>query len=113
MRRERRLPGGNDFDAVFREGTVINGPFFVLRYRGRTDTDQGRWGIAVGKKLAPRATERNLLRRRLKTEVGRLERITPGDYVVVAKNQLKTCDASTIRRELERVVRKLGKANEA
>ena len=107
MRRERRLPGGTAFDAVFREGTVANSPFFVVRYR-RSAGDVTRWGFAVGKKLAPKAVDRNLLRRRLKSaahgqELGAL------DVVVVAKAALHRASYAEMETELHKVGRRVAK----
>jgi ribonuclease P protein component len=60
-----RLRKGREFDAVYREGAVVNGPLFVLRWT-RSGADAPKWGFAVGKKLLPHAVDRNRLRRRLR-----------------------------------------------
>jgi ribonuclease P protein component len=101
VRRARRLPGGTAFDAVFREGTVLNSPFFVVRFRPN-DGEGPRWGVAVGKKLAPKAVDRNYLRRRIKSMA---EKLDPGalDVVVVAKAGMLRADYA----ELERTLAKL------
>ncbi len=109
MRRERRLPGGTAFDAVFREGTVVNSPFFVVRYR-RSDGEVTRWGFAVGKKLAPKAVDRNLLRRRLKSASSELD-LGALDVVVVAKAAMQRARYAEIEAELRKVGRRV--ANQA
>ncbi len=105
MRRERRLPGGTAFDAVFREGTVVNSPFFVVRFRpnGRGGP---RWGVAVGKKLAPKAVDRNYLRRRIKMAASELD---PGPYdaVIVAKAAMLRAEYTELEATLRKVSRRI------
>ena len=60
------LRKGSEFDRAYAEGTVHNGPFFVLRVSGNA-VGATRWGFAVGKRQFPKAVERNLLRRRCKS----------------------------------------------
>lgn len=60
-----RLRKGREFDHVYEKGTVSSGPFFVIRALPN-ELDGARAGFAVGKKLVPLATRRNLVRRRLR-----------------------------------------------
>jgi ribonuclease P protein component len=108
MRRHRRLPGGSAFDAVFREGTVLNSPFFVVRVRPGPGPGT-RWGVAVGKKLAPRAVDRNFLRRRIKSAFQDLD---AGDWdaVVVAKAPAKQAAYLELARAANKVASRVRKA---
>lgn len=75
-----RFPRGPELERVFREGAVIHGPFFVVRW---LPTDgPSRLAIAAGKKAAPGAVERNRLRRRLR-EASRGAFPAAGVHVVV------------------------------
>lgn len=107
MRRERRLPGGAAFEAVFREGAVVNSPFFVVRFRPN-DGRETRWGVAVGKKLAPHAVDRNYLRRRIKSILTELD-AGPLDAVVVAKTPILGVPYAELSRSLATAARRMAK----
>ena len=109
-----RLRKGLEFDGVYREGTVLNGPLFVLRARAN-QLDRDRWGFAVGKKLAPQAVERNLVRRRLREGARQveLERRTGGanawsDFVVTAKAPCLNASLPSMTVELARLCERAG-----
>ncbi|MFN0096305.1 MAG: ribonuclease P protein component [Dehalococcoidia bacterium] len=93
-----RMPGGRDFDAVFREGASAQGPFFVLRRRAASGA---RLGFAVGKRLDKRATVRNRVRRRLRAAFFGVE-LAEGDYVVVARAAALHADFPSLAREARR-----------
>ncbi|MGE3074786.1 MAG: ribonuclease P protein component [Dehalococcoidia bacterium] len=79
-----RLRKGAEFDSAFSKGSVMNGPLLVVRVVPN-ELARSRWGFAVGKKLVPKASRRNLVRRRMREAVRSLD-ITAGlDVVVVAK----------------------------
>jgi ribonuclease P protein component len=101
-----RLPAGNDFEAVFREGGSIQGPLFLVRFRKRASGD-ARWGFAVGKKLDRRATVRNRLRRRLR-EAARATPASSADIVVVARPRLADAPFPRVTAELDRMLRAAG-----
>lgn len=102
-----RLRKGPEFDDVYREGTVLNGPLFVLRARPNT-LNHHRWGFAVGKKLASHAVVRNRTRRRLRS-AAQLHAPAPDpsrphlDIIVTAKAALLTANFSRISREIARL----------
>lgn len=105
MERARRLRKGGEFDTAYSEGTVIGGPLLVLRVRAN-GLGLTRWGFAVGKRIAPRATQRNRSKRVLR-EAARQISVEPGwDIVVTARRA--ALDISTeaadgaIRRGLDR-----------
>ena len=84
MERARRLRKGGEFDTAYSEGTVIGGPLLVLRVRAN-GLGHSRWGFAVGKRIAPHATQRNRTKRVLR-EAARLIAVAPGwDIVVTAR----------------------------
>lgn len=100
-----RLRKGREFDSVYSEGTVIGGPLFVLRVRPN-ECGRGRWGFAVGKKLAPHSVVRNRQRRRLRAAV---RVVGPGSHDFILTARPKLLDASyaeilsQLRRSLSRV----------
>lgn len=96
-----RLKKGEPFDRVYREGTVVAGPFFVLRVLG-SETDGSRWGFAVGKRLEKRAVARNRVRRRLREAARGLEHPPAGvDVVVTARGPSLAASVAVLRDALD------------
>ena len=107
-----RLRKGPEFDDAYREGTVLNGPLFVLRKRANA-LNHDRWGFAVGKKLAPHAVVRNRTRRQLRAAAATTQRAPAPppegdgphfDIIVTAKSALLTAPYTRIASELSRMV---------
>lgn len=112
MERARRLRKGREFDTVFREGTAVSGPFLVLRHRPN-GLDITRWGFAVGKKVAKKATARNRVRRQLR-ETARALPVRPGsDVVVTARGRGVEAPAAVLRAALATALRRAGLLEDA
>lgn len=105
MKREQRLRKGAEFDTVYRKGTVIGGPFLVLRVLPN-DLGYTRWGFAVGKKIAKRATQRNFNRRRLKAAADQANATVPADIIVTARKEALDATYDELRHALERGLRR-------
>ncbi|MGE0601036.1 MAG: ribonuclease P protein component [Dehalococcoidia bacterium] len=102
-----RLRKGAEFDSVFSKGSVVNGPLLVVRVSPNGGT-LSRWGFAVGKKLVPKATGRNLLRRRLR-EAARAIVLSRGlDVVVVARFGAREASVLELEGALRKQLSKLG-----
>lgn len=107
MTRLRTLRKGDEFDTAYREGTVVNGPFLVVRWRANGG-DETRWGFAVGKRIAKSAVVRNRVRRRLK-EAARSLAVRGGyDVVVTARARALDRPQVELREQLERQLRRAG-----
>ena len=102
-----RLRKGREFDRVYAEGTVLNGPLFVVR-AVPNGLEQARWGFAVGKKLAPRAVVRNRTRRRLREAARSGSAVLGWDIVVTARGRVLDADFSQVVREMRRAIAQLG-----
>ena len=101
---------GREFDSVYSQGTVFNGPLCVVRVVPN-DLGVERYGFAVGKKLARSSVMRNRVRRRLREAVREVRReMEPRglDLIVTAKARLLTVDDGEMVRELRR---QLGRAS--
>lgn len=86
---EYRLHAAADFSLVFAFRRVLRGEFFCLHYRSKTaleisEPGGARLGLVIGKKLAHRAVQRNLLKR-LAREAFRLARQTLPPYDLVLR----------------------------
>jgi ribonuclease P protein component len=101
MKREFRLRKGSEFDTAYSEGTVIGGPLVVLRVLPNL-LGHPRWGFAVGKKIAPKATVRNRVKRLMK-EAARVSAF-PGsaDIIVTARREALSASCAELRHALER-----------
>ncbi len=100
-----RLRKGREFDTVYQEGTVTNGPLFVVRARP-SPNEEWRLGVAVGKKIAPKATERNRVKRRIREAVRQVGAPREFDYIVNAKRPALTAAYSAMVSELSTALAK-------
>lgn len=107
MDRSCRLRKGREFDTVFREGTVLHSPFFVVRCRPN-ELDRSRWAFAVGKRLAPRAHDRNWTKRRIREAARGLDVVGGWDVLLVAKQPALAGSVVVMRDALARVLRSRG-----
>lgn len=106
VRRESRLGGGPAFERLFRDGAVINGPFFVLRLH-RNDLRRPRWAFAVGKRVAPSAVRRNMARRRLRAAVDRVGFAESWDIVIVARRAALAATVEELARSLRTLLQRI------
>lgn len=109
MERARRLRKGSEFDTAYSEGTVIGGPLLVLRVRAN-GLGIARWGFAVGKRIAPLATQRNRTKRVVR-EAARQIAVEPGwDIVVTARGAALDISAVAADAAIRRGLAKAGVA---
>lgn len=86
--RTRRLLKKSEFDDVFAQAKKIVTPGLVIFYRDNV-LGQSRLGLALSKKIFPKAHDRNYLKRRLR-ETFRKALLPPIDIVVVGRaNRVK------------------------
>jgi ribonuclease P protein component len=64
----RRLTGHGAFEAVLRQGRRVEGLYVQLIVAKAPETG-GRTGYIIGRKVAPRAVDRNRIRRKLREAV--------------------------------------------
>ncbi len=69
LARQFRLSGQNNFDRVEKEGTLIQADSFGLAFFDRKDKEPSRFGFIVSNKVAKEATQRNRIKRALKSAV--------------------------------------------
>jgi len=115
LRQSQRLRQRAEFDCVLASGAVLRGSWFHAHYRPR-DGGVARLGLIISKKLAPKAVQRNLLKR-LAREAFRQagERLAdhdvvlrlarrPGESKVKEERQRQR---AAVRADLERLLRRL------
>lgn len=99
--RSARLLTGARFSAVFAERRCHSNALFRIHY---APSDQARLGMAVSRRVSPRAVVRNRIRRQIR-ESFRLwrPRLAPLDYVVVARSAASQADRITLRETLDQL----------
>ncbi|MGE5297967.1 MAG: ribonuclease P protein component [Acidobacteriaceae bacterium] len=80
-----------DFD-LFRRSTTVSGRVLRIKIRHNTNQNQPRFGFIVPKKVLPKVTDRNRIKRRIKYLLEKHFATTkPDDYLIFpSKNALVT-----------------------
>ena len=107
MERASRLRKGTEFDNAYKEGIVVGGPLLVIRH-SPNGLDTTRWGFAIGKRLAKRATDRNRTKRRLRSCAEQLLVIPGIDIIVTARSGAIEAPYRDLARAFERALRRAG-----
>ncbi len=99
--RSARLLTGAEFKAVFDQRRVIANELFRIHY---ADSDQPRLGMAVSRRVSPRAVVRNRIRRQIR-ESFRLKRpsLARMNYVILAKPPAARCEPAQLRQALNQL----------
>lgn len=107
--REKRIRDTRDFKRIYQKGSFFgSGLFSVNVLRGRSENT--RLGIVVSKKVEPKATKRNLLKRRFRSAAVKLYDELPAGYDVVVNIKPKAgkADFAEIEKELSAAFGKVG-----
>lgn len=105
--RAARVRARSEFTAVFDGGRRVAHP--VLSLHWLADARPARLGLAVSRKVDPRAVGRNRIKRALRESFRHLRpRLAPGAYVVVARPSARGTDAQALRAALEGVLQRVG-----
>lgn len=98
--RQHRLTKEKDFNKTFKMGRSCFGK--ILGVKGlKTNLKNARFGFVVANKVAKKANERNLAKRRLREIAHKhLKEIKPShDYLVIALPALKDADFDQLEKE--------------
>jgi ribonuclease P protein component len=98
--RTHRLLAGAEYSRVFGGADRSSDRFFTVLAK-LNELPTARLGLAVARRVAPRAVDRNRLRRLAREAFRQLE-LAPLDYVVMAKKEAVTAANSEIRSSLDR-----------
>lgn len=102
-----RLTKKKDFQEVFKNGRLITGRLIWLKYK-KNNTDFTRAGFIVGLKISKKATERNKIKRRLRSAFRHfLKELSGYDIIIGAKPEIKEKKLSEIIRALEDLLLKI------
>lgn len=104
---ERRLQVRSDFDRVFAAAVRSSDRYFTILAR-RNDLGRPRLGLAISKRVAKRAVDRNRLKRLAREVFRRRAALAANDYVVLARAAAKDADNTVLRQSLERLFDRAG-----
>ena len=105
--RDARVRAGSDFDRIFKHGRRVALPVLALHWQAADRDTPGaaagaRLGLAVSRKVDPRAVGRNRIKRVLRDAFRhRRHRLAPGDYVLVARPPARGCSSEQLRAALD------------
>mgnify|MGYP001374509065 CR=1 FL=1 len=103
--RIHRLKKKKDFEKVYKKGKGFRQDFLFLKSLNN-DSEVSRIGIVVSKKVALRATVRNLIKRRIRAAVKELiPNMKPGQDIVI--NTLTGVDKETDFKKVKTAVKEL------
>jgi ribonuclease P protein component len=94
--RSARVRTGAEYDRIFKDGRRNADPLLSLHWlRGDAPA---RLGLAVSRKVDPRAVGRNRIKRILRAEFRKHRHaLPPGDYVLVARPAARACAPDALR----------------
>lgn len=99
-----------EFARVFADGGRLQHRLITIRKLPAPPEGSGaRWGIAVGKRLAPSSVERNRLRRRIAAAIRGVEHAPAAWLVVQLKPEGRGASVQELQDAIERVLRRDGR----
>lgn len=105
--RERRLLRADEYERVFAR-PKRSGDGFVAVLARRSENQSSRLGLAISKRAARRACDRNRIKRAARETFRQLEFDEGWDFIVLARSEAAGADkktlAKSLRRHLNRVI---------
>jgi len=104
--REARLLSGLEFKRVFAARQAESNRYFRIHWAARGDDEPSapRLGLAISKRVARRAVDRNRIRRSAReTFRGRRNRLVEADYVVLARPPAADADKQALKVALDQL----------
>ncbi|HEX5419702.1 MAG TPA: ribonuclease P protein component [Gammaproteobacteria bacterium] len=103
----RRLGASRDYGRVFADPVRSSDRFFTVLAR-RNDSTFARLGLAISRKAAKRAVDRNKLKR-MARESFRMLRLPSADFVVLARPEAASASREDLRQSLDAHFSKLAR----
>jgi ribonuclease P protein component len=105
--RSARLRSPREFQDVFKSGKRVQQSPLAAAFR-RNEEPRARLGLAIGRRFAPRAVDRNRAKRQIRESFRHSSEGLPSvDLVVFPRASLADVDNSTLRRAADALWRKV------
>jgi len=99
--RSARLCSGGEFKRAFETRKAHSNALFRVHY---APSQQTRLGLAVSRRVSPRAVERNRIRRQIRESFRHWREALPvADYVVVARPEAAGAETCRLRQTLDQL----------
>jgi len=108
LKKTNRLLKNTDFARIMRRGRAMANGDFLLKYV-KADGSQSRFGFVISAKVSKKATERNLLKRRMREIVrGSIKSIAGGyNFVFIARKSSLDLNFNELKEEIIRLLGKI------
>jgi len=108
LKKTNRLLKNTDFARIMRRGRAIASGDFLLKYV-KTDGSQPRFGFMISAKVSKKATERNILKRRMREIIRRNIGVPSGgcDFVFIARKSALDLNFNELKEEIIRLLGKI------
>ena len=108
--RTARVRARPEFDRIFKHGRRVALPVLALHVSPPAQPDgPARLGLAVSRKVDPRAVGRNRIKRVLRAAFRECRAdLPPADYVIVARPGASSCDGEALRSAFARLLQRAG-----
>ena len=108
--RTARVRARPEFDRIFKHGRRVALPVLALHVCPPVQPESpARLGLAVSRKVDPRAVGRNRIKRVLRAAFRECRaRLPPADYVVVARPGASACDGDALRTAFATLLQRAG-----
>jgi len=106
--KENRIKKRKEFQKVLISSKTYKTPFFILRIN-KNNLNKNRFAFVVGRKVSPKATVRNKIKRRLAAIIrGEKEKIKLGtDMVIIALPGIEKINFTEIKKTIEKEFKKI------
>ena len=119
LRRHHRIVSASHYRSVFNNRKRVGGHYFTI-HQLPNDAGIHRLGLAVSRKVSKRAVDRNRIKRQIResfrahrasmAEAGSDRPLRGLDMVVVARSSANQAENRKLRRELDRLLRRVEKS---
>jgi ribonuclease P protein component len=101
LKKQQRITDSKDFQTIYRRGRHYSNAFFSLNY-SKNYYGHTRVGIVVNKKVAKKATERNLLKRQIREIIKKdYDKFIIGtDIIISSRPKTKELNFAQLEKEL-------------
>jgi len=108
--REKRVSASRDFKRVYQKGSFFSASLFNVNYLANR-LSFARLGVVINKKVEPKATKRNKIKRRFREASKKIYQSLPDgyDYIFNIKAKSKEANFAEIEKELKIFVARLKK----